>query len=548
MKQSTSQGRRWLATFLLLVTPASLAFGDRVITTDGRVFSPKKAREVESGIQIDFETGGSITVTDVSQIQEIAMEGDMSDYVPKNDTERKNLEKGYVRYRDRWMHHSAYEAERKREFEKSQERLAELEAHGEFRNAWELETKHFMIYSNTSPEIMEEYEEILETYYAQMDKRVGINPTPSYRRKKMTVNIYKSYEDFQENAAADISPSTLGYFWSYDDTLNFFHDYSDPDFSAYVGLHECTHLLTFLIDQQFQPQIWLNEAVADFYGSAEMVRDKRGRLTIEPGKLQLDRVLTVQDALEDGSYTPLSKLFFLTRNEFDGFQYAHAWSFVYFLNNYDKGKYKKGFEKFFKGLYTLEKGIPSKNVPGAGPTGLGKSVSPEDIRDYLLKRIRVKDVDKLEEEWKEFIANIELDAPAALLKRGMRSTQQGEFDKALEDLDKALGSGLEHAGGYASRAQARAFKGDTSGAREDILKAIELDPLSAAYHYQASSMLAGVLSTTSRFGGGGIRFDLSDSLERLDPEKREEARLEAGMAMELDPKNDRYRDWYENFE
>ena len=37
-------------------------------------------------------------------------------------------------------------------------------------------------------------------------------------------------------------------------------------------------------------------------------------------------------------------------DDFDGFQYAHAWSFVYFLNTAENGKYQKSFTKFFKGL------------------------------------------------------------------------------------------------------------------------------------------------------------------------------------------------------
>lgn len=134
---------------------------------------------------------------------------------------------------------------------------------------------------------------------------------------------------------------------------------------------------------------------------------------IKPGELQTDRVLTVQQAdagegnktgggpgkgsgsrdkklgLEGRPFTKLEQLFFLSRDEFDGFQYAHAWSSVYFLNNFENGKYQKAFDKFFKGLYTLEKGIPFE------PAGRGKKVKPEDIRAYLLKKLGVKDAEDL---------------------------------------------------------------------------------------------------------------------------------------------------------
>src|SRR4029079_12898681 len=146
-----------------------------------------------------------------------------------------------------------------------------------------------------------------------------------------------------------IGPSVLGYFWNYDQTLNFYHEYSEPDQTTWVALHECTHLLTYLVDPQYESQIWVNEGVADFFGSSKVYR-KNGKLVIEPGQLQTDRILTVQQALKDEKaggpatagakvtgftgrpFTKLEDLFLLTHADFDGFQYAHAWSFVYFLN------------------------------------------------------------------------------------------------------------------------------------------------------------------------------------------------------------------------
>ena len=69
-----------------------------------------------------------------------------------------------------------------------------------------------------------------------------------------------------------------------------------------MGLHECTHLLTYLIDQQYVSQIWVNEAVADYFGSSTIEEDGRGKITITPGKIQTDRVLTVQRAIEEGNF------------------------------------------------------------------------------------------------------------------------------------------------------------------------------------------------------------------------------------------------------
>lgn len=521
---------------LLLAPPAP---ADRLITEDGRIIKLVKARKVEDGYKLVFENGELDVGPDVG-IASIEIEGDMSDYEPQNDDEREKLEQGFVRYRGQWMSKVRYENELRKEFEESQERLNDLAAHAEWHNCWTAETKHFLIKTNTSEELLDYYGKLLESYYSLMDKRVGIKPTLSYRRKKMTVNIYKSHAEFLKLSAAGVGPSTLGYFWSYDDTLNFYHDYEEPQRSEWVGLHECTHLLTFLIDQQYGAQIWLNEAMADYFGSSEInvERDKKGNIKdieIEPGMLQTDRVLTVQQAFEDDSYTKLKELFFLSREAYNGFHYAHGWSFVYFIYNADKGKRAKRFTKFFKDLYTLKKGIPYTSEPGAGPTGTAKVVSPKDIQDLLMKAIGYDDIAEMEKDWKAYIAAIPIESGPALLKRGLNRTRRGEFKEAIEDLDGAIEAGVTDPRAWASRGLAKAMKGSMAEGIKDMELAAEKAPLNAQIRYRLSQLKVGVAAPL------GFNFNIKGDYD--DPE----AKREAGLAMELDPENDAFRAWYEQF-
>lgn len=522
------------APFLLaLALPAS---ADRLITEDGRIIELVKAREAGEGYKLVFQNG-EFTVGPNVGIASIEMEGDMSDYVPQNEDEKEKLEDGYVRYQGKWMSKTRYENELKKAFEAAKERTDELAAHSAWHNAWTIETKHFLIKSNTSAELIEYYGNLLEAYYKLMDNRVGIKPTPTYRRKKMTVNIYKSHEEFQELSAAGVGPSTLGYFWSYDDTLNFFHDYEEPARSEWVALHECTHLLTFLIDQQYGAQIWLNEAVADYFGSSEIMVDKRGKIEITPGMLQTDRVLTVQEAIRNEKDTKLKELFFISRDAYTGFHYAHGWSFVYFLYNADKGKNAKNFTRFFKDLYTLKKGIPYESKPGPGPTGTEKRVSPEDIRDLLMKAVKYSDLDQLEKDWKEYIAAIPIESGPALLKRGLDRTRRGKFEEAITDLDKAIEQGVTDPRAWASRGLARALSGSMSEGVKDLELAVEKAPLNANFRYRLSMMKVGFASS----GRGSMKVEGKKF-------KDEEAKSQAGLAMELDPDNDAYKRWYESFE
>lgn len=553
-----------IALLALCAAFAPEAQADRVLTVDGRILTPKKAREKDGGYRFVFENG-EILVPDKSHVQSVEIEGDMSEYVPQNDDERQKLQQGFVKYRGKWLSGPSYQEELRKLHEASRKRTEELAAHSDWENAWKKETAHFLVRSNTSPELLDYYCELLEAYYSLMDDRIGIDPPPTLKRTKMTVNIYKSSEEFHSlsPSQAGISASVLGYFWAYDKTLNFYHDYQEPALSTWVALHECTHLLTYLIDPQYVPQIWLNEAIADYFGSSKVSRDKKGKIVIQPGELQMDRVLTVQQAIKNTlastgeskkpssaskaasrPVTKLEDLFMLNRDAFDGFQYAHAWSFVYFLNSFENGKYRKNFDKFFKGLYTLEKGLEVEVVAGGGNTGTGKQVTPKAIREYLLKKLNIKDVPQLEKDWIEFVRQIPILAPEARLKRGLQSVRRGEFADAIGDLDAAIEGGVTDPRAWWARGRARAMSGKIKDAEADVRKAIELSPLNATFRYDLSNLLVGRVANAPR----GKAPPSAAEGDEAKIQGNDEAKREAGLASELDPENDRFREWFARFE
>jgi hypothetical protein len=531
--------------------PAATASADKLVTEDGRILECEKARETDDHYVLTFESG----VIEVPKhlIAEVAIEGDMSDYTPQNEDEQKKLEQGFVRYEGRWMSKAAYQAELNRRNDERRERMEERALHTDFLSAWEKETKHFVIKTNTSPDLLEHYAELLETYYDLMDKRIGIKPSPTLRRTKMTVNIYKSHREFVDLSAGGVGMSTLGYFWSFDQTLNFFHDYQEPARSEWVALHECTHLLTYLVDPQFIPSedsIWVNEGVADLFGSADIVRDKRGNLEIIPGKLQTDRVLTVQQAIKDEKDTTLEELFRISREDFDGFQYAHAWSFIYFLHE-SSSQYQKGFKRFFQDLYALK--VDEKEIHyGADKSGVAITVPPQEVRRLLLKRLGEKDTEGLEKEWKGFIAAIPIDAPEARFKRAYRTvrygvgiTDQESFEtaraEALEDLTFAIENGYEDPRAFWARGQLRAYTA-RDAALKDYQKAIELDPLNPAYRFDAAQVLCGRFFGFN-LGNMQITLEYEDGDgERLrgSDEELADAKMHFGLASELDENNEFY--------
>ena len=526
---------------LALAAPAA---ADRLITSDGRILEVKKARQLPEGdYQLVFESG---TITCPRKfVAAVEIEGDMSDYVPADENEKKKLAEGYVRYRGKWMIRATYLAELDKQAAAAKARTAELAAHSKFHDGWEKETKHFRFKTNTSPELLDYYADLLEAYYDLMDQRVSIKPSPTLSRTKMRVNIYKSREEFQELTKSE--PDVLGFFSFVDEELQFFHDYQDPAQSEWTALHEGTHLLTYLIEPQGWPQTWVNEGVADYFGSSRISRDKRGKLVIEPGQVQIDRVLTVQQAIQDKEYVPLSKLFFVGQEAFTGFEYSHAWAFVYFLNN---SKYEAGFRKFFKDFYGIAKSVEyhvEEDFPNQ--QGMAKIVPPAEVQRLLLEKLGVKDLAKLEKEWLAFVSAIPIDAPRARFERGLGTLYSAEEDeelaKGLEDVEAGIQGGVNDPRAYWARGMLHLIvSGDEDKTTQDFRKAVELDPLDAGYRANLAQLLAGLSLETPGFSVGGDEEE--EQLSGTD-EGLAEAELQFGLACELEPENEILREAHERF-
>ena len=120
---------------LTTLLAADSVFADRVLTEDGRMITPLKAREHGEGYKLTFEHG-EILLTSKAGIASVEIEGDMSDYVPKDEKEAKFLEEGRIKYRGKWWSKPAYESELKKEAERSKERTEALAAHAVFDNPW----------------------------------------------------------------------------------------------------------------------------------------------------------------------------------------------------------------------------------------------------------------------------------------------------------------------------------------------------------------------------------------------------------------------------
>ena len=99
------------------------------------------------------------------------------------------------------------------------------------------------------------------------------------------------------------------------------------------------------------------------------------------------RLDTVQRAIRSSKYTPFKKLMIMTRAElYDpktiGQNYAQSWSMIYFFWHYDKGKYSKNLQAYFK---SLRKGAGLREAFKAGFGKMNFPAVEKEWRDYVMK-------------------------------------------------------------------------------------------------------------------------------------------------------------------
>ena len=252
--------------------------------------------------------------------------------------------------------------------------------------------------------------------------------------------------------------------------LHFFHDRRNPSNTLSAMFHEANHYLTDLMDAQFQYPHWINEAMAEYYGSAQWDPNKK-KLTV--GHLQLGRLTEVRADLAKDSRLGLVEL--ISSEERDYKHYYWGWSFVHFMM--ETKQYAKGFRQYFVDLARSKK-VDRKVTPWGG-TNTFTTVEGETCVDHFKRRLKVDDLDALEAEWYEHIDSLDDTGVVGLEQAGIQAFRQGRFKfRAPRLLKEAIDKGSRDATVFTTYAKCMMLKGKSE---EEVLewfeKACEADPL-----------------------------------------------------------------------
>lgn len=503
-----------LTAAFVLFGPSAMA--DRIITKNGRVFEGKVEEKDASTYRLKL-TSADIDIPK-DMVKEVLIEGDMSNYQPKDDKEKEMLAKGFVRYQGQWMPKAQYEQTLARDKAKIKKQLDDEAKHLQFADGWHFETTHFIIHGNCPKDKMDDLAALLEEYYKYMSSQIGMKASPALQRKKMTVNMFRDEEDYLTVGGAP--GGSAGYFSDAQEALNFYYDFEDESFTRQVMLHEGTHLLTYLSNPKFDAPAWINEGMAEYFSSAR-TPGERGKRKIEPGQILDNRLLTLQE-MEKERYIPVDKWLLYSQSYSDVSKakespyehYSYWWAFCHFLCTHKT--YGKKFIQYFKDFYNLQGFEKKAGYGGIDTGGVKFEVEPKHYTEKLMQYLGVKDLKKVDEEFRAWIKAQDPVGARGYFIVGRDLSMQRKYDEGISKLDQAITKGYDTAETYFYRSRCWRGKNQRGKAIEDLKKAIERNPLEPTFRQQ-------------------LAFELS-----LSKEDKAAAIEQIKIAIELDPTDQYY--------
>ncbi len=487
-----------LAVLALAVLAADVP-ADVLQLKDGRIIEGKPLEQVKGGIKIKYKHGDVFVPQKL--ILDVIFSNPDGTYKPRNDKEAEKLAKGFVPYKGKWIPKKKLESLLKKQAEKNKERVEEAKKHKLWRSRYKSATKNFAFEYTIPKETAKEFMDLFEVYYKTFTKAWGIRPG---KKHKLKVCFYHDQGYFDQVSGGK---GALGYFRFVEPIeLNVFNMRNDKDMTISVIFHEVNHYLTHLINPKFHYSLWVNEGLAEYYGSSKW-DPKKKKMTV--GHIQEGRLVSIKDDIDDQDWLGLEEMINMEGGTIK--HYTWGWSFCHFMLH--TPKYAKKFKKFYK---TLGTGKRVKREPFH--SGL-KKIGPEETIKLLKKFLGVKDLKTLEKEWHAYIkTNLKSTSARGYVEAARMASRNNLPLTALGYFEKAIKAGGKSHRLYYLYGKKLWEKDKNEKAVEILKKAIEIDPLDPyAYMYT------------------GLAY------KDMGGNKKESERFQR-LAMEIDPDNDDLED------
>ncbi|MBI1853191.1 MAG: DUF1570 domain-containing protein [Planctomycetes bacterium] len=457
-----SKKRSFALGIVVALCIAPNARAARVVIKDGRELEGT-VKTTDSGVVLTL-AGVDIPIPRA----DVATIFDDDAYVPQTDEEKKWLEKGYVRYEGRWVPPSQRDRALEDKRRAKEERLAEFKKHLHWDPPWEKKTPLFAIRTNTSPEKLDHYVELIEAFYKEFNQDFSITISQAQAKKKIPIHIYNSEEMFRQQTGE--GGAVVGVFMPEKEALHLYEMAEDPAETQAVLFHEGTHMLVYLGNPKFRFSTWFNEGIAEYYGTTTFSKGK-----IIAGALSESRLIELKEAMDAKKTVKLEDLLLMGQESFESMHYAEAWSLIYYLMN---SKYKAGLRQYYRAL-SGSQGVKYDTLYG-GPTGTTFVVKDKDQIDYFKRFVGVRDLAALETDWKAYVNGLLPKIGArGWLERGVSQMEADKYADAEKSLSKAIDMGSTDPRTWWHRAMARLAQQNTGDAIADVEHVVVLTPLDA---------------------------------------------------------------------
>lgn len=454
-----------LALLVCLVIPGLAQ--DSMILNDGRFVDGVKIRETKDGYAIVYKNGEVAIPKDL--VKECFIEG-AKGFVPRNEDEKAKVAKGLVPYAGKWVKKARRDSLIAKKRAKQKAKYDEIKSHSEWRNRYIDKTKQFQFEYTLDPDIFRDLEDLMENYYKIFMKDWRLSKPSKAGRLK--VCFYHDYETFLQ--VAGVGRGVLGYYRFVEPReLDFFYDRLDLEYTIEVMYHETNHYLTHLIDLDFSYPHNIGEAMAEYYGASKWDSKKKKMVV---GGILAGRLTEVMTDIQSGEFAKLEDYL---RNKLAYKDYTWGWTFVHFMM--ETPKYAKKFKRFFLGL--ARDGDVERISSGNGR----KTVDGDGFIDAFKRKMKVKNIAKLEKEWHSYIQqNMKLDSHRGYEQAARTAMGTGRPIRAKRFYRLAIENGSTKPSVYLQYANILLGKGKTDEALPLVEKAIQLDPLNSEGYVRLS--------------------------------------------------------------
>ncbi len=304
-------------------------------------------------------------------------------------------------------------------------RTKDEEIRRDFRNAWQVESEHFLVKTNVSLEEGVILSRQLETYYEWLQQNLaGFFDTTAALRKRferaavrgrrssrsqtpMEVWYFATRDEYQRQIRSKVPPGieTNGLYWQPDRRCYFFKNLEQEGLDTLF--HEATHQIFDIPTRQArvtaartlarmtrkrrqewilggQSSFWVIEGLACYFESFEVQDD-----VISVGRPDHVRIVAAQyRLLRDNFYIPLETFCRLGKDQFQQHPnvrqlYSQASGVAHFLMHYDEGRYRDDLVQLLASVYRPDGRNPNQLLTLSNITGVPFQKLDQQYREHM---------------------------------------------------------------------------------------------------------------------------------------------------------------------